>query len=197
LRRDGVAIDWHESVGRLPAADLFRNPFTKLVERIGHEIAEFAPVRGPGVPSVVLSRSSDAISNASSLGAEIGVLNQFLDVSHPIGPLTESVSSDRASWTSSTSPNLFQTLDKLIERRGTIPPLAGVATTERSPSQAARTIPSWALPLALIVRLALAWLLALPFSLSRRLAFAGLSPLTSLPGLLIGIFPLGWLRVLS
>ena len=44
LRRNRVAIDGNESIGRFASADLLGDSLAKLIHRLGHQISQFVPV---------------------------------------------------------------------------------------------------------------------------------------------------------
>jgi hypothetical protein len=47
------------------------------------------------VPLEFLASPSGSVANSRGLGAELRVFEQFLDVAHPVGPLTETIAGDR------------------------------------------------------------------------------------------------------
>jgi hypothetical protein len=97
LRRNGVAIDRNEGVGRLAPAYFFGNPVAKLIHRFRDKITQLLPIGLFGVALVVFAFSPDSIAKASGFGAHLGVIQQFFHVAHPVGPSPEALASDRAS----------------------------------------------------------------------------------------------------
>jgi hypothetical protein len=101
LRRNRVAIDGNESIGRFAAADLLADSLAKLIHRFGHQISQFVPVGLFGMTLDFLSLPANAVANPSRLGPHLGVVEQFLDITHPIGPFAESF----APYRSTRSPS--------------------------------------------------------------------------------------------
>ena len=49
----------------------------------------------------LLAGSTHPVPNASGLGTQVGIIEQFLDLTHPVGPLPEPIARDRSAWPSS------------------------------------------------------------------------------------------------
>jgi hypothetical protein len=79
----------------LPAPHLFGDAVAELIDRFCDQTAQLVPVGLLGMPLVLLSRRSSPITNPRRFSAQFRVIEQFLDVAHPIGPLTEAFPGDR------------------------------------------------------------------------------------------------------
>jgi hypothetical protein len=101
LRRNRVAIDGNESIGRFASADLLGDSLAKLIHRFGHQISQFVPVGLFGMTLDFLSFPANTVAKPSRLGSHLRVVEQFLDITHPVGPFAESF----APYRSTRSPS--------------------------------------------------------------------------------------------
>ncbi len=140
---------------------------------------------------VFLARSSSAIADSRGLRSQFGVVEQFLDVAHPVGPLTEPFPGDRPAGPDGASSEL---------------PIGSSLTIRTAPAKRT-TLTAFLLPLSLSALLlaALRVIPALRLSLLATLPLLTLFPLLSLFRLLsllpllsfLSLLPFSLLSLLS
>ena len=127
------------------------------------------------MPLELLASASDAVADPGGLGPQLGILEQLLDVAHPVGPFAESVAGDRPPSRRRVAFIAAEPREQVLQR----PSPAGTAAAL-----------SVTLSLVRLTRLALAWLLTL-------LALARLCRLTRLLSLAALLALSGFLTFLA
>jgi hypothetical protein len=100
LRRHGISVDRDQRVGRLTAAHFFGDPIAQLIDWLRHKGFQLIPVGHFRMSFEFFAGSTNAIANPRCLCPQFRIVEQFLDVAHPIRPLPESFAGDRSAGAS-------------------------------------------------------------------------------------------------
>src|SRR5262249_54824631 len=91
LGRHGVAIDRNERIGRFTSAHFLGDSVAELVDRVGDKALQLCPIGQFGVSPVLFACTARPIADSCGFRPQFGIVKQFLNVAHPVGPLSESI----------------------------------------------------------------------------------------------------------
>ncbi len=111
------------------------------------------------MPAEVLASPADAVANPRRLGPPFGLLEQFLDVAHPVGPLAESFAGDGSAGPASKA--LGHPIESQLGPTPAASPSGRTTATIPALTLAVARLPLLTLPLLPLLTLPLLPLLAL------------------------------------